>query len=193
MKKKIFMMLVMVMTVMAASAKVAEYELTKADGAEAHGKIAFTVNGKTVDYASEGVTVTVTITPEKDYVVDEIEGQWYANVANAPRRAGIDLLNKVELTPVGENTWTFTMERANVEISATYRKLLTAEGYSGVYDGQPHGITVKVPEGATVRFGEREGEYYLSASPTYVNAGTYTVYYQVSLSGYSPETGHAVV
>ena len=193
MKKKIFMMLVMVMTVMAASAKVAEYELTKADGAEAHGKIAFTVNGKTVDYASEGVTVTVTITPEKDYVVDEIEGQWYANVANAPRRAGIDLLNKVKLTKVSENTWTFTMERANVEISATYRKLLTAEGYSGVYDGQPHGITVKVPEGATVRFGEREGEYYLSASPTYVNAGTYTVYYQVSLSGYSPETGQAVV
>ena len=193
MKKKIFMMLVMVMTVMAASAKVAEYELTKADGAEAHGKIAFTVNGKTVDYASEGVTVTVTITPEKDYVVDEIEGQWYANVANAPRRAGIDLLNKVKLTKVSENTWTFMMERANVEISATYRKLLTAEGYSGVYDGQPHGITVKVPEGATVRFGEREGEYYLSASPTYVNAGTYTVYYQVSLSGYSPETGQAVV
>ena len=193
MKKKIFMMLVMVMTVMAASAKVAEYELTKADGAEAHGKIAFTVNGKTVDYASEGVTVTVTITPEKDYVVDEIEGQWYANVANAPRRAGIDLLNKVKLTKVSENTWTFTMERANVEISATYRKLLTAEGYSGVYDGEAHGITVKVPEGATVRFGEREGEYYLSASPTYVNAGTYTVYYQVSLSGYSPETGQAVV
>ena len=193
MKKKIFMMLVMVMTVMAASAKVAEYELTKADGAEAHGKIAFTVNGKTVDYASEGVTVTVTITPEKDYVVDEIEGRWYANVANAPRRAGIDLLNKVKLTKVSENTWTFTMERANVEISATYRKLLTAEGYSGVYDGEAHGITVKVPEGATVRFGEREGEYYLSASPTYVNAGTYTVYYQVSLSGYSPETGQAVV
>ena len=193
MKKKIFMMLVMVMTVMAASAKVAEYELTKADGAEAHGKIAFTVNGKTVDYASEGVTVTVTITPEKDYVVDEIEGQWYANVANAPRRAGIDLLNKVKLTPVSENTWTFTMERANVEISATYRKLLTAEGYSGVYDGEAHGITVKAPEGATVLYGEADGQYYLSASPTYVDAGTYTVYYQVTRTYYATETGKAYV
>ena len=193
MKKKIFMMLVMVMTVMAASAKVAEYELTKADGAEAHGKIAFTVNGKTVDYAAEGDKVTVTITPEKDYVVNAVEGQWYAVMANAPRRAGIDLLNKVKLTKVSENTWTFTMERANVEISASYLKLLAAEGYSGVYDGEPHGITVNIREGATVLFGETEGEYNLSASPTYVDAGTYTVYYQVSLSGYSTATGQAVV
>ena len=194
MKKKIFMLLAMVMTVMAASAIVApKYGLTKADGAEAHGKIAFTVNGQEVESAAEGDKVTVTITPEKDYVVDEIEGQWYANVANAPRRAGIDLLNKVKLTKVSENTWTFTMERANVEISASYLKLLTAEGYSGVYDGEAHGITVNILDGATVKFGETEGEYNLSASPTYVDAGTYTVYYQVSLSGYSTETGHAVV
>ena len=195
MKKKIFMLLAMVMTVMAASAIVApKYGLTKADGAEAHGKIAFTVNGQEVESAAEGDKVTVTITTEKDYVVNAVAGQWYAAEAKARQRAGsIDLLNKVELTKVGENTWTFTMERANVEISATYQKLLTAEGYSGVYDGEAHGITVNILDGATVLFGETEGEYNLSASPTYVDAGTYTVYYQVSLSGYSTETGHAVV
>ena len=39
MKKKIFMLLVMVMTVMAASAKVGGYKLSLAEGADAGGTV----------------------------------------------------------------------------------------------------------------------------------------------------------
>ena len=72
----------------------------------------------------------------------------------------------------GERTEKFTVNDGVIS--------LTAESYSGVYDGEAHGITVKAPEGATVLYGEADGQYYLSASPTYVQAGTYTVYYQVT-------------
>ena len=85
----------------------------------------------------------------------------------------------------GERTEKFTVEDGVIS--------LTAEGYSGVYDGDVHGITVKVPDGATVKFGETEGVYNLEVSPTYVDAGTYTVYYQVTRTYYATETGQAVV
>ena len=188
------MLLALVMTVMAASAKTATYALTV--GASDHGTIAFTIDGKSVEYAAEGDVVTVTITPENFFVVDEVKGLWYAAVANAPRRAGVDLLKDVTLTPVEgqKNQWTFTMERANVEISATYQKMLNdAEGYYGVYDGDAHGINVTASDGATVRFGETEGVYNLEVSPTYVDAGTYTVYYKVTKGNLDAVTGSAVV
>ena len=269
MKKKIFMLLALVMTAMTASA-VAGFELKV--GTSEHGKIAFTIDGEAVDYAQEGDKVEVTVTPDDYYVLNEVEGQWYAAMAAARQRA-VGLLNKVDLVSAGENTWTFTMERANAEFSATYLKLLTspditvsideafytgqaqmptvtvkdgettltldkdytvtyadntlpgtatvtiaakegsdysgeltetftiedgemtltANGYSGVYDGAAHGITVKVPEGATVRFGVTEGVYNLTASPTYTNAGSYTVYYQVTQTNYGTVTGSATV
>jgi hypothetical protein len=191
MKKKIFMLLALVMTVMAASAKTATYALKV--GTSDHGTIAFTVNGKSADSAAEGDEVTVTITPDEFYVLDEVEGQWYAAMANVRQRA-IGLLNKVDLKPAGNNRWTFTMERANVEISATYQKMLNgAEGYYGVYDGDAHGINVTASDGATVRFGETEGVYNLEVSPTYVDAGTYTVYYKVTKGNLDAVTGSATV
>ena len=271
MKKKLFMLLALVMTVMTASAEDG-FELTV--GTSEHGKIAFTVDGQSVKNAQEGDKVEVTVTPDDYFVVNEVEGQWYvsADVAKARQRS-IGLLNKVELTSAGDNTWTFTMERANAEISAIYLKMLTspditvsigeaiytgqaqkpavtvkdgetelkegtdytvtyadntlpgtakvtitavkgsdytgertetfslqdgviavtADGYYGEYDGTAHGITVKAPEEATVRFGESADACTLSASPTYVNAGTYTVYYQVTRQYYATVKGSAVV
>ena len=70
---------------------------------------------------------------------------------------------------------------------------VTATGYNGIYDGQSHGITVTAPEGAKVRYGETEGEYTLYTSPKYTNAGTYTVYYQVTKTNYATVTGSATV
>ena len=70
------MLLALVMTVMAASAE-AGFELTV--GTSEHGKIAFTVDGQSVDYAQEGDKVEVTITPDDYFVVNEVEGQWYVS------------------------------------------------------------------------------------------------------------------
>lgn len=72
---------------------------------------------------------------------------------------------------------------------------VTASGYSGTYDGSAHGITVTVasPDGVTVKYGTTEGSYDLTASPSYTDAGTYTVYYEATKNGYTTVTGSATV
>ena len=86
-------------------------------------------------------------------------------------------------------TATYTLNVASDEME------VTATGYEGAYDGKAHGITVTVisPENATVLYGTREGQYDLEANPTYTNAGRYTVYYQVTKTGYLPVTGSEVI
>lgn len=55
---------------------------------------------------------------------------------------------------------------------------VTAHDYTGVYDGQPHSITVTAPAGTNVTY-STDGINYSAANPAYTNAGTYTVYYKV--------------
>ena len=148
MKKKIYSLLAMVMVAMTASA----YSLNV--GTSEHGTIAFTnEEGTTIETAIEGQTVFVTITPSEGYVVNEVTGQWYAAQANARAMTrGLDMLNKVTLTAAGDNKWKFTMERANVEISATYKKLIQASWItigSATFDGTAKEPTVTVKDGTT--------------------------------------------
>lgn len=148
MKKKIYSLLAMVMVAMTASA----YSLNV--GTSEHGTIAFTnEEGTAIETAIEGQTVFVTITPSEGYVVNEVTGQWYAAQANARAMTrGLDMLNKVTLTAAGDNKWKFTMERANVEISATYKKLIQASWItigSATFDGTAKEPTVTVKDGTT--------------------------------------------
>ena len=102
---------------------------------------------------------------------------------------------------------TFTMPARDVTVTATYEdipdpalKMITAEatGFAGAYDGQPHGITVKVTEpadGAAIRYGTKAGTYDLTASPEITNVADspLTVYYQITAEGYNPLTGSVKV
>ena len=65
---------------------------------------------------------------------------------------------------------------------------VTSSDYVGTYDGQPHGITVNAPEGATVTYSASAGGSYVD-SLTYVNAGEYTVYFKVVKANYETVTG----
>lgn len=134
----------MVMVAMTASA----YSLNV--GTSEHGTIAFTnAEGTAIETAAEGQTVTVTVTPAEGYVVNEVTGQWYAAVAMT---RGVGMLNDVTLTAAGENKWTFVMERANVEISASYKKLIQSSWItiaSATYDGTAKEPTVTVKDGTT--------------------------------------------
>lgn len=84
-------------------------------------------------------------------------------------------------------TYTIDVEAATMTIAA--------EGFTGNYDGQPHGISVEItnPEGAVVKYGTVSGNYNLNSSPTYTDAGDYTVYYQVTKKGYATVENSAVV
>ncbi len=61
---------------------------------------------------------------------------------------------------------------------------VSSSGWSGVYDGQSHGISLDVTGSAsalwTKSYGTVEGTYDLSSSPTLTDAGTLTVYYEVN-------------
>ena len=105
---------------------------------------------------------------------------------------------------VGTHTATATeLSNANYSLPATATTSFTissasmdgisATGYTGTYDGQAHGISVTAPDGATVTYGESPNDYTATASPEYSDAGTYTVYYRVSMDGYVDYTGSAVV
>ena len=166
MKQKLFILFALIITTMTASADVIPtYALTKANGAEAHGSITFKVGDNPVTSAKEGDVVTVIVNQNSGWIINEVSGQWYAAVA-ATR--GVDILNAVTLTPVtGQtNQWTFTMERANVEINCTYKAVAnTAWIQLGTteytYDG-----TAKQPS-VTVKFNKE----------TTIDASEYTVAY----------------
>ena len=97
-----------------------------------HGKVTFTVDGEEVTKAEEGKTVTVTVTPDENCYIDDIKATAYADWgdAQAPQQNNA-LLKDIELTPAGENTWTFTMPGAKVEVTVTYKKNVTVNVAGG--------------------------------------------------------------
>ena len=73
----------------------------------------------------------------------------------------------------------------------------TVSGYTGDYDGMPHGISISVTDpaaGSDVEFSEN-GTDWVSESPTIteINESPRTVYYRISASSYLTETGSATI
>ena len=85
--------------------------------------------------------------------------------------------------------------KVTISEAAPEKMTVSATGFEGAYDKEAHSITVTVtsPEGAVVKYGTTEGTYDLTENPTYTEAGTYTVYYQVTKDGYETTTGSATV
>ena len=84
-------------------------------------------------------------------------------------------------------SYTFTIKDGTIEASST--------GYDGVYDGQPHSITVTVakPEGTTIEYRTSENDEWSTTNPTFTNVGTYTVYWKVTKTGYTAASGSDTV
>ena len=100
----------------------------------------------------------------------------------------------IKATVTDGPTYTYATNEASYTLGVgTATMTVTAEGYSGTYDGNTHGITVKAPDGATVKYGTTADDYDLDANPAYRDAGTYTVYYKVTKPGFTIVTGSATV
>ena len=87
----------------------------------------------------------------------------------------------------------FMNSNGELEIGKGFVPDVSAEGFEGDYDSKSHSISVSVPDGATVKYGTQEGSYTLSENPTYTDAGTYKVYYEVSKKDYASVQGFAEV
>ena len=169
--KKALSILALALVALTASA----YNLTV--GTNEHGTISLKVGTtENATTANEGDEVTVTITPDEGWTVGTVTGQWHAAVVNAPRRA-IDLLNDFTLSPVAntEDQWTFTMERANVEISVKYIKIIQDTWIQDIpsvtYTGSAKKPNVTVKDGDYTLV---EGKDYTVTYSNNTNAGTAT-------------------
>ncbi len=111
----------------------------------------------------------------------------YANNINASEQAEV----QPTVTITGKGNYTGSASQTFSITNATMT--VTATGYNGTYDGNAHGITVAAPEGATVTYGTKKGTYDKTESPTYTDAGSYMVHYQVERTNYATITDSAKV
>ena len=80
--------------------------------------------------------------------------------------------------------------KVNVTVSAAKEIKYSATGYEGNYDGQTHGISVKVTEPADTEIWYSTNQVTGSKkNKLYKDAGTYTVYYYINKKGYKPVGG----
>lgn len=82
----------------------------------------------------------------------------------------------------GEKTITLTVGEGSI--------VSTATDYSGIYDGQPHSITVSVtePSGAVVSY-STDGVNFGAENPRFTKAGSYDVTYRIEKENYDTVTG----
>ena len=129
--------------------------------------------------ADAGDVVTLTVTPDAGYV------------SAAPTVCSGNQTLNVQQT--GVDTWQFTMPFGDVSATATCIGC-NVEGFSGVYDGNPHGIAVtSMDVSATVNYGTERGTYDLDTSPVWKDAGDYTVYYRIESGRYKATEGESYV
>lgn len=73
---------------------------------------------------------------------------------------------------------------------------LTVDNYSAAYDGEAHTISLSVSaptSGYTILYGTSSDECTLTEAPSYTNAGTYTIYFEITADGYSITTGSGTI
>ncbi len=71
---------------------------------------------------------------------------------------------------------------------------VSVQGAEKTYDGKSLSVSVSIPSGSTIRFRENDtGDYTLTTAPSYTNAGTYHVGYQVTKEGYDAVSGMVTV
>lgn len=168
------------------------YSVSKTNYADVTGSKSVVINAKSI------ANVTITLSPESFTFNGENQKPTTVTVKDGETNLVLDTdytLTNEGGTNVGEYSVTVTGKgnysgTASKEYSITANTMeVTAEGYTGTYDGKAHGITVTAPEGATIKYGTAEGTYDLTTNPSYTNVGTYTVYYQVSMENYADVTG----
>ena len=142
-------------------------------------------------YTKFGYEVTTEITNEDGAIVDSVD------TSEVEKYEIKYILDYTDLTlESGEAEKEFVMDVArDVEVlplDMTY----TSTGYTGVYDGEAHGITVSVtePSNATIYYSETKfiGDNYSTGSTeplTRTNAGETTVYYYIVADNYNSVSG----
>ncbi|MBQ9204918.1 MAG: Ig-like domain-containing protein, partial [Prevotella sp.] len=158
-----------------------KYDLTKADGSEAHGTVAFTVGGNAATQAEKDDVVTVSVTPNEGYSAKDVTVRGYTSweAASEILAGGGDnpsLVSDINVTKQENGTWQFTMPEANVWVVVTYTKNLQDAWIQAIadqtYTGEAIEPTIEVKDGATTLVLNTD---YTVAYSNNVNTGSATV------------------
>ena len=137
-------------------------------------------------YDGKGHSITV-IADEGATVTYSENGQSYSETNPVYKNAGTyTVYYKVTKPNYQEVVGTETVEIIPAKMN------VTAKGYTGIYDGAPHTITITADADATVTYSE-DGTSYSASKPSYTDVGTYTVYYKVTKPNYQEVVGTATV
>ena len=157
-----------------------KYNLTLADGSDAHGTVAFTVDGAAATQAKKDDVVTVSVTPNEGYSAKDVTVRAYTSWEAAPARGmnrAPGLLDEIAVTKnETDGTWTFTMPEANVWVVATYTKNVQDAWIEAIADQTYTGSDIEPT--VTVKDGETPltlGADYTVAYSNNVETGTATV------------------
>lgn len=149
--------------------------------------------------------LTLTLCAPESLTYDGTEKSAYIddnyNKAAFPDNYTIEYFNgdkKLSSVPVGAGNYTAKIKVGNavasVDFTVAKAKLtVTSEGYSGIYDGAAHGITVDTGDSdAVIYYAEEEltKDNYMTAGTTedltFTDAGEYTVYFYAVSDNYDP-------
>ena len=143
--------------------------------------------------AQESATLTRG-TPADAEIVFTCNGQTYYGVPSFTEVGTYEVSYVISAENYNDVTgsYTFTIKDGTIEASST--------GYHDTYDGNPHSIIVNVtkPEGTTTYYRTSEDEstdagVWSTENPTFTDVGTYTVYWQVTKTGYTAASGFDTV
>jgi uncharacterized repeat protein (TIGR02543 family) len=154
-----------------------------------------TMDAVSVTYGAAYTMTATAKTAAGNTINGEITIQYYTNeactqgeTATAPTAAGT-YYAKATLKETANYAKAETTVKIDI-LAATFT--VAATGYTGVYDGAAHRITVSSPADAVVTY-STDGETYGSENPAFTDVGTYTVYYKVTRANYQDVTGSATV
>ena len=180
------------------------YAVTRANYTEKTGSYTFIINKADIDSSKYSITAkpdvnydgaahvsATAIIPDGMTVTYTYDGRTYNTV---PSFTDVGNYTVSYTVSAGDNynnatgSYTFTIKDGTIDATST--------GVDTVYDGNSYGITVTVtrPEGTTIEYSTtgEEGSW-STTNPTFTNVGTYTVYWQVTKTGYTTATGFNTV
>ena len=153
-----------------------------------------TTTTATYDAAAHEVTARVYTSAGKELSGDDVDiyvtyynDRSYTEQISAPTDSGTYFARVVAISDNITRAYaSATLEIINADFD------ITASGYSGVYDGKAHSITVTTDPDATITYSE-DAENYSAEKPSYTKVGTYTVYYKAESANYNTVSGSETV
>ncbi len=145
------------------------------------------VSGSVTEPATDGGAISYAVKKGSEDYIDVDASTGVLTIKKVPA----DGKAYVTVTAAKTDIYARTTKDVTVTINPKAMTIVANDESTGV-NGKPHGVTVTVTdpaEGYTVKYGTAEGSYTLNASPTKSDAGTLTVYYQVTADNYATTTG----